>query len=95
MVVDSAAHEVLGVDTRLDYRDANAGCAGSLRDVHHGGPSLQKLRWRTARRIREETDLHDLRGLARPCRHKLITRGSQWRMSFLETRSSQGRSYRS
>jgi hypothetical protein len=25
MVVDSAAHEVLGVDTRLDYRDANAG----------------------------------------------------------------------
>src|ERR1700722_2469803 len=90
VVVHAVADQMLRVGARLNDRDANAGLRRSFGNIDERRPRVEELRRRTSFRILEKADLYDVQQLARHDRHKLITRGSQWRMSFLETRSSQG-----
>src|ERR1700683_1111519 len=92
MVADAAALQTLAVRDRLPDRNTQASATGRLGDIDQRGPGIEKLPRRAARRIVVEADLHGVQRSWRRQAHRLITRGSPCRMSFLERSSSHGRS---
>src|ERR1700730_11331244 len=93
VVFNAVALQTLRKRAGLHHRHANAGAGSGFGDIDERWPGFQQLCRRPSLRVVEKPDLDDVKRPARQ-HHKLMTRGSHWRMSLRETRSSQGSSYR-
>ena len=89
-IVDAFFYQALRMRACLHHRDAATGLANCVGDVNERRPRDEQLLRQAAGGIIEEADLSNFQRGARHDRYRLMTRGSQWRTSFRDTRSSQG-----
>jgi len=89
-VVHAVALELPAPCARLQHGDCKAGAVCALGDIGERAPRTQQFLGAAAPGVREEPDLNDARHGACAAAHRLSTRGSHWRISLRDTRSSHG-----